>query len=101
MSRNDVGSTQTLYHTASYHGPITQASFLHRMGLQARVNALKAAAKDQDRKQQIESAASRLVDPTGMGSQYKVMALMGKRNVEPEEEELWPFVDLQRQETTR
>ena len=71
------------------------------MGLQARVNALKAAAKDQDRKQQIESAASRPVDPTGMGSQYKVMALMGKRNVEPEEEELWPCVDLQRQETTR
>ncbi|KAI0701907.1 S-adenosyl-L-methionine-dependent methyltransferase [Cerioporus squamosus] len=78
---------------ASHHGPIPQALFLHRMGLQARVNALKASAEDK-RKKQIEDAASRLVDPTGMGSQYKVMALMGKRKAEPTEEERWPFVDL-------
>ncbi len=70
------------------------------MGLQARVNALKATAKDDDRKKQIDHAASRLVDPTGMGSQYKVMALMGKREAEPTEEERWPFVDL-REESKR
>ncbi|TFK90509.1 DUF185-domain-containing protein [Polyporus arcularius HHB13444] len=85
---------------ASHHGPITQALFLHRMGLQARVNALKATAKDDDRKKQIDHAASRLVDPTGMGSQYKIMALMGKREAEPTEEERWPFVDL-REESKR
>ncbi|RPD74986.1 DUF185-domain-containing protein [Lentinus tigrinus ALCF2SS1-7] len=79
---------------ASHHGPVPQALFLHRMGLQPRVNALKAAAKDGDRKKQIQDATSRLVDPTGMGSQYKVMALMGKRSAEPTEEERWPFVDL-------
>ncbi|RDX57085.1 DUF185-domain-containing protein [Lentinus brumalis] len=86
---------------ASHHGPITQALFLHRMGLQARVNALKATAKDDDRKKQIDHAASRLVDPTGMGSQYKVMALMGKREAEPTEEERWPFVDLREQSKSK
>lgn len=64
------------------------------MGLQARVSALKAAAKDEDRRKQIEQAANRLVDPTGMGSQYQVMALTGKRTQKVEEAELWPFVAL-------
>ncbi|PIL35374.1 hypothetical protein GSI_02100 [Ganoderma sinense ZZ0214-1] len=77
---------------ATSHGPIPQADFLQRMGLEARVNALKASAKDEGRRKQIEDAAKRLVDRTGMGTQYQVMALTGKRAAEPADEEKWPFV---------
>ncbi|KAI0749705.1 S-adenosyl-L-methionine-dependent methyltransferase [Daedaleopsis nitida] len=77
---------------AAHLGPVSQATFLQRMGLQARVSALKAAATDEERRKQIEQAANRLVDPTGMGSQYQFMALTGKRTQELKEEELWPFV---------
>lgn len=64
------------------------------MGLRARVNALKAGAKTDERKQQIEAAANRLVDTSGMGSQYQVMALTGKRAASLSAEERWPFVDV-------
>ena len=64
------------------------------MGLGARVAALKASSKDDNRKKQIEDAANRLVDRTGMGAQYQVMALTGKRNTDLAEEERWPFVDI-------
>ena len=81
-------------HAVSAHGPLTQAAFLQRMGLRARVAALKAAAPDDARRTQIDSAVARLVDPTGMGAQYKVMALTGKRNEEMDDGERWPFVDV-------
>ena len=84
--------TQTFRSAATSHGPIPQADFLQRMGLKARVNALKASAKDGERKKQIEDAANRLVDRTGMGAQYQIMALTGKRAAEPADEEKWPFV---------
>lgn len=86
--------TQTFRRVATSHGPIPQADFLQRMGLEARVNALKISAKDDERKKQIENAANRLVDRTGMGAQYQVMALTGKRAAEPADEEKWPFVDV-------
>ncbi|KAI0707155.1 S-adenosyl-L-methionine-dependent methyltransferase [Earliella scabrosa] len=79
---------------AAHHGPVSQATFLNRMGLRARVNALKAGAKTDERKQQIEAAANRLVDTSGMGSQYQVMALTGKRAASLSAEERWPFVDV-------
>ncbi|TBU50338.1 S-adenosyl-L-methionine-dependent methyltransferase [Dichomitus squalens] len=79
---------------ATSHGPISQADFLLRMGMSARVSALQASAKDDYRKKQIQAAAERLVDRTGMGAQYQVMALTGKRTTEVEEREKWPFVDL-------
>ncbi|KAI1797014.1 S-adenosyl-L-methionine-dependent methyltransferase [Ganoderma leucocontextum] len=78
---------------ATSHGPISQADFLQRMGLEARVNALKVSAKDEERRKQIENAANRLVDRTGMGTQYQVMALAGKRRAELADEEKWPFID--------
>ena len=84
--------TQTFRCAATSHGPIPQADFLQRMGLEARVNALKRSAKDDARKKQIEGAAKRLVDRTGMGTQYQVMALTGRRAAEPADEEKWPFV---------
>ncbi len=83
--------TQTFCSAATSHGPIPQADFLQRMGLKARVNALKVSANDERRKQ-IEDAANRLVDRTGMGAQYQVMALTGKRADEPADEEKWPFI---------
>ena len=67
---------------------------MERMGLGARVAALKASSKDDDRKKQIEDAANRLVDRTGMGAQYQVMALTGKRKTDLAEEERRPFVDI-------
>ena len=84
--------TQTFRSAATSHGPIPQADFLQRMGLEARVNALKRSAKDDARRKQIEGAAKRLADRTGMGTQYQVMALTGKRAAEPADEEKWPFV---------
>ncbi|KAI8980089.1 DUF185-domain-containing protein [Trametes punicea] len=78
---------------ATHHGPISQAVFLHRMGLQARLDALTAAAKDEERKKAIEQAAKRLVDPTGMGTQYQVMGMTGKRKAALTDEERWPFIE--------
>ncbi|EMD34005.1 hypothetical protein CERSUDRAFT_141431 [Gelatoporia subvermispora B] len=74
------------------HGPVSQATFLTRMGLASRVSALIANAKSEDRKAEIQQAAQRLVDLTGMGSQYQVMCLTGSTQQEPTAEERWPFV---------
>ncbi|KAH9831576.1 DUF185-domain-containing protein [Rhodofomes roseus] len=75
-------------------GPVTQGTFLTRMGLAARVEALKKSAQSEERAAEIEKAAKRLVDSTGMGSQYQVMGIVGTRKDESEVrvEERWPFV---------
>ncbi|EIW57294.1 DUF185-domain-containing protein [Trametes versicolor FP-101664 SS1] len=77
----------------THHGPLSQSMFLHRMGLQARLDALTTSAKTDERKKQIEQAAKRLVDPTGMGTQYQIMGMTGKRKGVLADEERWPFVD--------
>ena len=66
-----------------------------RMGLPARVDALKRTAKSEERAADIEKAANRLVDKTGMGSQYQVMGVVGKRKDEAgvRADERWPFVN--------
>ncbi|EPT01632.1 hypothetical protein FOMPIDRAFT_1119884 [Fomitopsis schrenkii] len=75
-------------------GPLTQEAFLMRMGLPARVEALKRTATSGERAADMERAAKRLVDKTGMGSQYQVMGIVGKRTDEESvrAEERWPFV---------
>ena len=80
--------------TAVAHGPIPQAAFLERMHIQARVDALKKAATNEQRKADIERAAKRLVDRTGMGSQYQFMAVTGTKHLQPPptDEQMWPFV---------
>ena len=78
---------------ASHHGPLPQAAFLERMGLRTRVAALAAAVRNPHRRAQIERAAERLVDPTGMGAQYQVMALTGKPHAAMADAERWPFVE--------
>jgi SAM-dependent MidA family methyltransferase len=54
-------------------GPITQAEFLGSLGIAERAARLMAANPDQAG--EIETAAQRLMSPTGMGELFKVMAV--------------------------
>jgi NADH dehydrogenase [ubiquinone] 1 alpha subcomplex assembly factor 7 len=54
-------------------GPVTQAEFLGRLGLAER--AARLMSTNPARAGDIETAAQRLVSPTGMGSLFKVLAL--------------------------
>ena len=64
------------------------------MGLALRVEALKKAAADGQRRADIERAATRLTDRTGMGSQYQVLGVTGSKHAEGELtlQQRWPFV---------
>lgn len=67
------------------------------MGLEARVNALLRAATSEARQEQIASAAKRLVDPLGMGAQYKVLGVVSARtgaDMEVSSHEYHPFGTL-------
>ena len=55
------------------HGPLTQAEFLRRLGMAERAARLMAA--NPAAANQIEAAAERLLSPTGMGGQFKVLAV--------------------------
>jgi len=72
------------------HGPISQACFLTRMGIDARVGALKSQASP-ERAVEIEKAAKRLTDLTGMGKQYQVMGFTSEA-ITGEDDGPWPFV---------
>ncbi|KAI0671441.1 DUF185-domain-containing protein [Trametes maxima] len=78
-----------------HHGPISQQAFLIRMALQSRVDALKAAAKDEERSKQIDQAALRLIDPAGMGTQYQIMGISGRKTDADKLTmvERWPFIE--------
>jgi hypothetical protein len=74
------------------HGPLSQADFLTRMGIDVRVEALKSQASP-TRADEIEKAAKRLTDLTGMGKQYQVLGFTS--DVIPGEDNgPWPFVKL-------
>lgn len=64
------------------------------MGLSTRIETLKKAAQDERRREDIEHAAKRLVDGTGMGNQYQVLGITGTRQIKGKltEEQRWPFV---------
>lgn len=64
--------------TAETPGPISQSRFLTSLGLQPRLAALLRSAPTPERRAEIESAAKRLVDQTGMGAQYKIMGVVPK-----------------------
>lgn len=80
-------------------GPMFQSHFLTSMGVTPRVQALVNNQTDQQRKNVIESSAKRLIDPVGMGGQYKVMGVESGGRVassgsgEPlsEEDKVYPF----------
>ncbi|TNY18197.1 S-adenosyl-L-methionine-dependent methyltransferase [Rhodotorula diobovata] len=63
---------------ATTHGPLPQSRFLTSLGLEPRLAGLLRGASSDARRREIESAAKRLVDVGGMGSQYKVMAVTPK-----------------------
>ncbi|CAO1623462.1 unnamed protein product [Parajaminaea phylloscopi] len=85
-------------------GPMFQSHFLASLGLSQRVEALvRANAASPEKASGIESAAKRLVDPTGMGGQYKVLGIDGAKTMEggqrievTEEDKVWPF-DFERE----
>jgi len=74
----------------AFHGPITQAAFLSRMGLAAMLERSLLKAKDEAERAKILKAAGRLVDtgPKGMGRQYQFLGLSTK----PRDAEVYPFV---------
>ena len=74
------------------HGPISQADFLNRMGVGVRVKTLKSQASP-ERADEIEKAAKRLTDLTGMGKQYQVLGFTSDGNP-GEDAGPWPFVEL-------
>ncbi|KAL1915678.1 uncharacterized protein VTP21DRAFT_6437 [Calcarisporiella thermophila] len=61
----------------STHGPVTQAHFLHSLGIQARLQMLLKHARP-GRAEALVSSYRRLVDPLAMGKTYKVMAVTPK-----------------------
>ncbi|KAG0706729.1 S-adenosyl-L-methionine-dependent methyltransferase [Suillus ampliporus] len=80
----------------STHGPISQRDFLTRMGIEIRAAALVRSASSPERKKAIEDGANRLVDPLGMGEQYKVLGVVAKSSGGGQEVgEVWPFTGIQ------
>lgn len=80
---------------ATVHGPVTQQHFLFNMNINARIAQLVRNSADPVRGDAILRAARRLVDPIGMGSQYKVLGITGngaQRAQEGKEDVVWPFV---------
>lgn len=74
-------------------GPISQGRFLTALGLQPRLASLLRTAPTEARRKDIESAAKRLVDATGMGEQYRIMGVVpkGKGGGTAEEAGVYPF----------
>lgn len=87
-----------ILHVATVHGPVTQQHFLFNMNINARIVQLVRNSADPVRGDAILRAARRLVDPIGMGSQYKVLGITGNgarrtpEGKEGEEDVVWPFV---------
>ena len=59
---------------AQTHGPITQRSFLRRLGIEPRAAKLMRAA-EQSTRDSLTHALDRLIAPDGMGTLFKVLAL--------------------------
>ncbi|KAH7102806.1 DUF185-domain-containing protein [Auriculariales sp. MPI-PUGE-AT-0066] len=87
---NSAGGVD-LASTVSVYGPINQATFLTRMGLQMRLAQSLKQARDEAAKTRILKAAGRLIEtgPKGMGGQYKFMGFSTK----PAGSEVYPFVE--------
>ncbi|MCC6890233.1 MAG: SAM-dependent methyltransferase [Hyphomicrobiales bacterium] len=65
---------------ANVHGPIDQATFLRRLGIEARAEALKKGSP-LSRNAEVNNALARLTseDRTGMGKLFKAIAFSGPR----------------------
>jgi NADH dehydrogenase [ubiquinone] 1 alpha subcomplex assembly factor 7 len=62
------------------------------MGLGTRVSALQRVATSPERADALGQAAARLVDPVGMGKEYKVMGVTSGAARAADAEGAWPFV---------
>ncbi|KAM3585946.1 hypothetical protein VKS41_002480 [Umbelopsis sp. WA50703] len=60
--------------TISTYGPVTQAHFLHSLGIQTRLKMLMQNAPSSERASNMIKSYERLVDPRQMGETYKVLA---------------------------
>jgi NADH dehydrogenase [ubiquinone] 1 alpha subcomplex assembly factor 7 len=60
---------------AETHGPVPQARLLVALGARERAAALRARATPNQR-QTLDSGLGRLLDPDGMGSRFKAVALV-------------------------
>ncbi|KAF8604148.1 DUF185-domain-containing protein [Ceratobasidium sp. AG-I] len=60
---------------ATSHGIITQQVFLAGMGASVRLQKLLDGTNDIERRALLEKGAQRLMDPLGMGTQYKVLGI--------------------------
>jgi len=69
------------------------------MGIDVRVDALKSQAPP-ERADEIEKAAKRLTDLTGMGKQYQVLGFTSEA-VPGEDDGSWPFVKLDQPATLK
>jgi len=80
-------------------GPITQAQFLHSMGLGPRINGLIDAETDEKVREELWRGAKRLVDGGGMGEEYVVLGVESRCGNGKEEGEVggevYPFVKQQ------
>ena len=65
------------------HGPVTQASFLKALGIEARAERLWAAANEVQ-KESITTGLKRLIDTEQMGNLFKVLALCHDPLIRPE-----------------
>jgi NADH dehydrogenase [ubiquinone] 1 alpha subcomplex assembly factor 7 len=62
------------------------------MGIYLRTDALARSASSPERKQAIKDGTDRLVDPLGMGEQYKVLGVVAKSSGEGQDApHVWPF----------
>ncbi|EIW84246.1 DUF185-domain-containing protein [Coniophora puteana RWD-64-598 SS2] len=74
--------------SATTHGTLSQGNYLRRMGIDLRTRVLMQSAKSDDRRRAIETASKRLIDPLGMGEQYRIMGV----SVPQKGEEVYPFL---------
>jgi len=69
------------------------------MGIDVRVEALKSQASP-ERADEIEKAAKRLTDLTGMGKQYQMLGFSSEA-IPGEDKGPWPFIKLDEHPTPR
>lgn len=82
------GSSSSKLTSASALGPISQAKFLLSLGLEPRLKKLLDSTEDKEQQERLRHGAKRLIDTTGMGSQYQVMGIVAGKGAEGE---VYPF----------
>ncbi|MHA1537269.1 MAG: class I SAM-dependent methyltransferase [Alphaproteobacteria bacterium] len=60
---------------AAIHGPVSQRDFLIALGIEARAEKLQDSAKTAPAREAIATGVARLIDPRGMGTLFKILAM--------------------------